>query len=144
MTDTITKDITFLFVGGIFSILLPVVIIIGKQGYKRQQKREELEQNNTVGNIEEWLNDSYEYKRTNFFQLLTEWSLQPLFIISITNLIDNSNFINVLLTFSLVLLIFLHELWMSKRHSDKGIYQFFMFSVWLLAYLTMIYKDCFS
>lgn len=132
------KEIAMLFVGGIFSILLPVIIIIGKQGHKRQQKREELEKNNTVGNIEQWLDDSFEYKKPNFLLLMTEWSLQPLFIICITNLINHSSFINVLMTFALVLLIFLHELWMAKRHSDKWYYQLLMFCVWSIAYLLMV------
>ena len=121
----------YLFVGGIFSIFLPVIIIIGKQGFKRQEKREELERENQVGDIEQWLNESFEYKRPHFLKLMTEWSLQPLFIISITILIDHSGFLEALVTFSLTLMIFLHELWMSKRHSEKWWYQLLMLIIWI-------------
>ncbi len=134
------KEIFFLFIGAIFSILLPVVLIIGKQGHKRQEKRAELEKNNTVGNIDQWLNDSYEYKQSNFFQLMTEWNLQPLFIVSITNLIENSNFLNVSVTFILILLIILHELWVSKRYSSSGYYQLLSVIIWISTYLILVNK----
>ncbi|MDH2208592.1 MULTISPECIES: hypothetical protein [unclassified Empedobacter] len=134
------KEIFFLFIGAIFSILLPVVLIIGKQGHKRQEKRAELEKNNTVGNIDQWLNDSYEYKQSNFFQLMTEWNLQPLFIVSITNLIENSNFLNVSVTFILILLIILHELWVSKRYSSNGYYQLLSVIIWISTYLILVNK----
>lgn len=124
----------YLFLGGFFSVFLPVVIIIGKQGSKRQDKREELERNNQVGDIEQWLNESFEYKRPHFLKLMTEWSLQPLFIISITNLINHSGFLEALVIFSLTLMIFLHELWMSKRHSGKWWYQILMLIIWLYVF----------
>lgn len=131
----------YLFLGGIFSILLPVIIIIGKQGFKRQEKREELERDNQVGDIEQWLNESFEYKRPHFLKLMTEWSLQPLFIISITNLIAHSGFLEALVTFSLTLMIFLHELWMSKRHSEKCWYQLLMLIVWISVFCVINFGD---
>lgn len=124
----------YLFIGGIFSIFLPVIIIIGKQGFKRGEKRKELEKNNQVGDIEQWLDESYEYKRPHFLKLMTEWSLQPLFIISITNLISHSGFLESLITFLLTLMIFLHELWMSERHSNKLWYQGLMLLIWFIVF----------
>ncbi|MBV8328004.1 hypothetical protein [Chryseobacterium sp.] len=132
------KEIFNLFIGGICSILLPVFIIIGKQGYKRQQKREELQKENNVGDIDSWLNDSYEYKQSNFRKLMTQWCLQPLFIICISILFSSSGLYIGLLTFVLVLLIFLHELWVANRYSENAIYQLFMLLVWIISYLIIV------
>lgn len=131
------SEIVLLFLGGVFSLLLPVIIIIGKQGFKRQSKREELERIENIGDIEQWLDDSFEFKKANFLQLMTEWSLQPLFIICITNLIDKTGWIQVTITFSLILLIILHELWVSKRYSTHILYQIFMLLLWVLAFILL-------
>ncbi|MEJ5144686.1 hypothetical protein [Sphingobacterium sp. MYb388] len=139
------QETLYLFIGGLFSIILPVIIIFGKQGYKRNEKRAELEKqaaagNDTIGDIDIWLDTSYEHKMPKFLQLLTEWSLQPLLIIFITTLFTSTGPLIAFFTFIVVSLVILHELWLGKEHSAKAWYQILMLALWIVAYLVISNK----
>lgn len=135
------QQIINLFISGIFAILLPVIIINGKRGLKRKLKREELRKTMSDEEVEKWLNGTPGYEQTHFLTLLTKWSLQPLFIISMTNLIDHSGLLPVMVTFFLTLMIILHELWMSTRHSTKWWYQILMLLIWIVVFLLIYFQD---
>ncbi|WP_313491914.1 MULTISPECIES: hypothetical protein [Sphingobacterium] len=141
--EWINKDASFLFIGGICSIALPVAIILGKRGYKRSEKRaalkklEEIGKPEIEGDIESWLNASYEYKIPNVFQLVIQWSLQPLLIIFVSALFTNTGPLLGFSTFIVVILVILHELWLGEEYSNKAAYQFLMLLLWIASYLVV-------
>ncbi len=134
-----------LFLGGIFSLILTVIIIFVKQEYKRHLRREELKGQakvapDAVGDIEAKLNDSYEYRKLDFFELLTVWGLQPLFIISFINLFYKPNTIEIILAFLLVVFTILHEFWSGVEFSKKIGYQITVLAFWMLLFVLISYR----
>lgn len=133
------------YLGGVFSLILPVVIIISKKEYKRQLERDRLKplkekDPESVGDIEAKLDDSFEYKKESFSKLFTEWGLQPLLIISFVNLLTDSGIIEVTLTFFLTLFIILHEFTWAIRFSSKKAYQTVIFLTWIVSFFAMSYR----
>ena len=134
-----------LFLGGIFSLILTVIIIIAKQEYKRHLERERLtaakqKDPEAVGDIEAKLNDSYEFRRFNFFELLTQWGLQPLFIISFINLFYSPSTIEIIIAFALTVFVILHEFWSGVQFSNKRPYQILIHVLWLGLFLLFSYR----
>ncbi len=147
MEEFYNHETFLLFLGGICSVLLAVVIIFGKQEYKRALKRDELKleakeknQSATAEDIEAKLNDSYEFRRIDFFEKLTQWGLQPLFIISFINLFSKPNVYELLLTFVLMLFTISHELWSSIQFSKKKAYQILLLSSWVVLFMLISYR----
>ncbi len=146
MENYINYNVFLLFLGGIFSLILSVIVIIAKQEYKRTIERERLkavQQQNpeAVGDIESKLNDSFEFRKFNFRNLLTIWGLQPLFIICFVNLFSVQGTIEVIIAFALTILIILHEFWISNQYSKNGWYQFFILLLWIGLFFTIGYRD---
>ena len=135
-----------LFLGGLFSLVLTVVVIIAKQEYKRSIERERLkiiQQQNpeAVGDIEAKLNDSFEFRKFNLFELFTVWGLQPLFIICFVNLFTAQGAIEVVIAFSLTIFIILHEFWTANQYSKNALYQFWILILWIGLFFTISYRD---
>ena len=145
MENIYNTEVAYLFLGGFFSLVLSVVIIYVKQEHKREIKRADLAEikkrdPESVGDIEEYLNDSYDYKKTNFFELLTIFGLQPLFIICLANLISFQVLLGVTgvtIVFVLLIFIFLHEFSWSVKYSSKNIYKFSMLVSWILLFIIL-------
>lgn len=135
------KDVFYLFLGGLFSIALPVAINFSRRGSKRSDKRKELNKLKELGqfdsDIESWLNSSFEYKIPNGFQLFTEWGLQPLLIIVISALFSNGGPLLSIWLFFVILLLILHEWWLNEEFSNKYLYQLFMLLFWIASYLVI-------
>lgn len=146
MENLLNNDVLLLFLGGLFSLVLSVIIIIAKQEHKRSIERERLKvvQQQTpeeVGDIEAKLNDSFEFRKFNFGELLTVWGLQPLFIICFVNLFTAQGAIEVVIAFLLTIFIILHEFWTSNQYSKNGWYQFFILILWVGLFFTISYRD---
>lgn len=146
MENLLNYDVLLLFLGGLFSLVLSVIIIIAKQEHKRSIERERLKvvQQQTpeaVGDIEAKLNDSFEFRKFDFWELLTVWGLQPLFIICFVNLFTAQGAIEVVIAFSLTIFIILHEFWTGNQYSKNGWYQFFILILWVGLFFTISYRD---
>jgi hypothetical protein len=146
MENLINNDVFLLFLGGLFSLVLSVIIIIAKQGHKRSIEREKLkvvQQQNpeAVGDIEAKLNDSFEFRKFDIWELLTVWGLQPLFIICFVNLFSAQGTVEVIIAFALTIFIILHEFWMGNQYSKYGSYQFFILVLWVGLFFTFSYRD---
>ncbi|MGZ4041648.1 MAG: hypothetical protein ACXVNM_01180 [Bacteroidia bacterium] len=145
MENYYNHETFLLFLGGVFSLILTVIIIFAKQEYKRGIKRAELEtqkkiQPEAVGDIETKLNDSYEYRKINFLELLALWGLQPLFIISFINLFYQPSTLEIILAFSLVVFTILHEFWSGIKYSSNGFYQTILVFFWIGLFLLISYR----
>ena len=131
-----------LFIGGLFSLFLTVIIIYSRQESKRQIERERLEvekkRNPEIGDVEQKLNDTFGYAKLSFVQELTKYGLQPLVIISFVNLFSNSNkvvlIINGVITFILVMYIIMHEFWAASKNSKEKWYQWIMLISWIFLF----------
>ena len=146
MEKLINYDVFLLFLGGLFSLVLSVIIIISKQEYKRSIERERLKavlkQNpEAVGDIEAKLNDSFEFRKFDFGELLTVWGLQPLFIVCFVNLFSAQGTVEVLIAFALTIFIILHEFWTGNQYSKNRWYQFFILVLWVGLFFTISYRD---
>lgn len=146
MENLINYDVFLLFLGGLFSLVLSVIIIIAKQEHKRSIERERLkvvQQQNpeAVGDIEAKLNDSFEFRKVAFVELMTVWGLQPLFIICFVNLFSAQGTIEVIIAFALTIFIILHEFWTGNQYSKSGWYQFFILVLWIGLFFTISYRD---
>jgi len=146
MENLFNNDIFLLFLGGLFSLVLSVIIIIAKQEHKRSIEREKLkviQQQNpeAVGDIEAKLNDSFEFRKFDFLELLTVWGLQPLFIICFVNLFSAQGTIEVIIAFALTIFIILHEFWTGNQYSKNGWYQLFILVLWVVLFFTFNYRD---
>jgi hypothetical protein len=146
MENLINNDVFLLFLGGLFSLVLSVIIIIAKQEHKRSIERERLkvvQQQNpeAVGDIEAKLNDSFEFRKFDFWELLTVWGLQPLFIICFVNLFSAQGTIEVIIAFALTIFIILHEFWTGNQYSKNRWYQFFILVLWVGLFFTFSYRD---
>ena len=135
-----------MFLGGLFSLILSVIIIIAKQEHKRSIERERLQivqqqTPETVGDIEAKLNDSFEFRKFNFWELVTVWGLQPLFIICFINLFTAQGAIEVVIVFSLTIFIILHEFWTGNHYSKNRWYQFFILILWVGLFFTISFRD---
>ena len=144
--EAIYNHETFLlFLGGIFTLLLPVGIIFATREMKRNNERERLkviqdQEPEAVGDIEAKLKDSYEFRRLNLLHLITEYALQPLFIISFINLFYSPSTFEIIIVFILVLFIIQHELWSAKLYSGNIYYQLLMFVLWIGLFFIISYK----
>lgn len=146
MENLINYDVFLLFLGGLFSLVLSVIIIIAKQEHKRSIERERLkvvQQQNpeAVGDIEAKLNDSFEFRKFDFCELSTVWGLQPLFIICFVNLFSAQGTIEVIIAFALTIFIILHEFWTGNQYSKNGWYMFFILVLWVGLFFTISYRD---
>jgi len=146
MENLYNLETLLLFLGGIFTFLLPVVIIYSKREGKRDDERKRLEELKrrepaAVGDIEQKLNDSFEFKKLSFIQLLAVYALQPLFIISFINLFNKPLIIDVVVAFGLILFIIMHEFWASSRFSSKRWYQFVILGCWLVLFVFISLKN---
>lgn len=146
MEKFLNYDVFLLFMGGIFSLILSIIIILSKQEHKRDIEREKLkviQQQNpeSVGDIEAKLNDSFEFRKLDFWQLLTVWSLQPLFIVCFVNLFTDQGVIEVIIAFALTLFIIVHEFWTGNQYSSNRYYQSFILILWIGLFFTISYRD---
>lgn len=145
MQQFYNHKIFLLFIGGIISLALTITIICVKQLYKRELERKRLEDEKKirpeeVGDIEAKLNDSPNFKKPNIFEEVVNWSIQPLLIISFLRLFDQSSEGQILATFFLVILTFIHEFYSGEKYSKKGPYQLFIFSLWLFLFFFFSHK----
>jgi hypothetical protein len=146
MENFINYTVFLLFLGGLFSLVLSVIIIIAKQEHRRSIERGRLEavkqkDPELVGDIEAKLNDSFEFRKFDFGELLTIWSLQPLLIICFVNLFSAQGTVEVIITFALTIFIILHEFWTSNQFSKSRWYQFLIFILWIILFFTISYRD---
>jgi len=135
MCPIYNHDTFLLFLGGFFSLILPVFIAIAKRQYARRLEKDRLEKQKkidpeSVGNIEAKLDD-FGYKKIDFFAKMTEWGLQPLFIICFVNLFNSQGVIEVTIVFALILFMLLHEFWTGNEYSEKIGYQLLMLGCWI-------------
>ena len=136
------EDIVFLFFGGIFSILLPSVIVYSKRELLRINKKKELQEENpeVYGDLDAFLDDSVHYKRINFLDHIIEQAIQPLFIICLFEVFKQNETEEVLLLVCLVIVMFLHELFAAEIYAGKRIYRIFIVILWIVAFTTYSYE----
>jgi hypothetical protein len=130
-----TRTVIIFATGGLFPWILAVVILyiqknnIRKEksnGYKVQQKYEP----GVVGDIEAKLeNDGF--GKPNIVELLARNGLQPLFILSLAEIVNDASYIYVGVVFVLLLLILLHEFYWSEKYSKEPLYLIGLLVLWL-------------
>lgn len=145
MRDFYNNTVFLLYLGGIFSLLLTVAIIFVKQIQKREIERKRLEQvkqyrPEEVGDIDAKLNDSFDFRFPSFLQEITVWGIQPLFIISFVNLFSIAGEIELIITFSLVILTLFHEFYLSEKFSYNGWYQSLIILIWLVSFFIISFR----
>ncbi len=135
MENLIDLKTLLLFIGGLFSLILTVGIYYSKQQYKRELERKRLkdvqQSNPKIGDIEEKLNDFYDFRKLSFLQELINYGIQPLVIISFVNLFDTPSVVDVVATFSLTIFAIMHELWARASYSKKIPYQILLLVCWI-------------
>jgi hypothetical protein len=147
MEKLFNLDTLLLFLGGLFSLFLTVVIIYSRQEFKRGQEKGRLEKEKkdnpeSVGDIEQKLNDSYKFRKISFLEELTIYGLQPLFIISFVNLFNRPIMImDVVITFVLIVFIIMHEFWAASRNSTKKWYQILIICSWITLFIFISIKS---
>ncbi|KAF2340800.1 hypothetical protein [Flavobacterium tistrianum] len=137
------EEILFLFLGGIFSVILPSIITFSKRELLRINKKKELlaENSERYGDIDAYLDDTIQYKRINLFNYLIEQAIQPLFIVCLFNLFTYYGKIEIFLVIVLIIVMILHELFAAEVYSGKKIYRFFIIALWLISYLVFSFKS---
>lgn len=134
------------FLGGICTFFLPVIIKISYREVERKIERKKLTvlkqtQPEIVGDVEEKLNNSSGFERINFFESITFYALQPLFIISFINLFDLPSPFEIMMVFILLLFIIVHEFWSGELFSKRRFYQFIIIAFWLTLYLMICHRE---
>ena len=137
MNQYYNHDVFLLFLGGLFSLILTVAIVYIKQASKRGFERKRLEAEKrikpeAIGDIEANLDDSVDFQLPNICEETAKWCIQPLFIVSFASLFSQSSEIILIAFFLLIILTFLHELYLSDRYANKLTYQLCLAAVWLL------------
>lgn len=145
MAEYYNHDIFLLFLGGIFSLILTVTVIFIKQGTRRESERKRLVEERrirpeAVGDIEAKLDDSIEFRSPDVLEEITKWGIQPLFIVSFASLFSQMSESILVAFFSLIILTFLHEFYLSDKYAKKTIYQLFLLFVWLIFFVLISHK----
>jgi hypothetical protein len=137
----LNSHIILFFLGGLFSLILTVIILYAKQEYKRNLERDRLKRllPEEVGDIESVLNDSFEFGKLNFFSELTKYGVQPLFILSFINLFTNSNSYSIICTFLLTIITIAHEFYLASKYSDSSYYRIFIACLWIILYIIILF-----
>jgi hypothetical protein len=94
-----------LFLSGICSFVLPALIFYAIRQNRRDAEITRLEEikktdPDSVGDINAKLEDTYEFKQINLWELFTNYALQPLFIISFINLFNQPNPVEIISVFN--------------------------------------------
>lgn len=144
MDKFFNQSVFFLFLGGIFSLILTAVVLFIKQAQKREYGRKLLQErsanNPEVGDIETKLDESVEFQKPNVPELLTSWGLQPLYIITFASLLNQTSHLEIIGLFFLTIIMFLHEFVWVSRFSKKLIYQLIILLLWILFYVVITIK----
>lgn len=145
MAMIFNKSIFLLFLGGLFSLILSVVIIWLKQQHKRDVERVRLEtikekNPEEVGDVNAKLDDSYEFRKFYIPELFAIWGLQPLFITCYVNLFTSYGILETCITFILFILILIHEFSTSLKYSKNLKYQIFILALWIISFFTISYR----
>ncbi|MFC0516773.1 hypothetical protein ACFFGT_21380 [Mucilaginibacter angelicae] len=128
-----------LYLGGLMSLLFAVTIVWVKQALKRSFERtrlKDLAMNNPeeVGDIEAKLNDSYDFRKINFFEELVIWGVQPLFIIAFINLFTISGELEIIIAFLFVIFTLCHEFDFADRFSKSIFYAIVIIALWIVTF----------
>ncbi|MES2006314.1 MAG: hypothetical protein V4450_17480 [Bacteroidota bacterium] len=145
MEQVFNTHIWFLFIGGLFSLLLTIVILIARQEHKRYIERGRLEEARRanpegVGDIEAKLDDTPSFRSIDIPAETTKWGIQPLLIISFISLFDQSSTLEIICAFCLVLVTILHEFYLADRFASNMRYQIFIGILWLFFFCMLSYK----
>ncbi len=129
-----------LYAGGLFSLLLAIAIVFVKQIQKRSIEKKRLEQEALdrpveVGDIDQKLDDSFEYKVPDIMEQLVIWGIQPLAIICFINLFTVHGDIDIVVAFIFIIYIFFHEFYLGENFAKKRAYQWFIIGLWLVTFL---------
>lgn len=138
------NEIFVLFLGGIFSVLLPSVLTVSKRELLRLNKKKELmaaENPERYGDLDAYLDETTQYKRINFLNYLVEQAIQPLFIVCLFNLFTYNGKAEIFLIVVLIIIMILHELFAAEIYSGKKIYRMFIVCLWIISYLIFSYKS---
>ncbi|WP_333624301.1 hypothetical protein [Sphingobacterium siyangense] len=130
------NTLNYAYIGGVISILLTVLIVFSKHYYKRQLIRNQNKDNPNIGDIEVWLDEQVDSKRLNFFAVMAEWSLQPLFIICLTN-IPAGRLLSTIIICGIVLMMIAHEFILSDLYANKLWYQISLLAIWTIYYFLL-------
>jgi hypothetical protein len=136
MFESFNHEVLLIFLGGLLTLFLTVILVFGKQAFKRELERGRLKANyksdpDASNKIEAKLDDSYEFRKLNFIELLAEHGLQPLCIISFISFFYPSRTLETFFAVAVVFFTILHELWSGKRYSGSFWYQLLLGVCWL-------------
>lgn len=138
------QNILFLFLGGIFSLILTVAVLFIRQDQKRAYGRkllgEKAANNPEYGDIETKLNESVEFQKPVVSELAAAWGLQPLYIIAFASLLTQTSQIEIIGLFILTVIFILHEFVWVSRYAKNITYQVFILVLWVMFYFLIAYK----
>lgn len=134
--NLVELEILYIYLAGLATIFFRVIIIFTKQEYKRSIERERLknlpnDEHNPVGDVESKINDSYEFKKVNFWNEFALLSIQPLFLLVFLNLYTTSNWLSISAAFGLLSFMIVHEFYGAITYSDSKWYKFIICLVWI-------------
>jgi|GEM_PF-1105304 len=129
-----------LYAGGLFSLMLAIAIVFVKQIQKRSIEKKRLEQEaldrpEEVGDIDQKLNDSFEYKFPDIMEQLVIWGIQPLAIICFINLFTVHGDVDIIIAFLFIIYIFFHEFYLGENFAKRNFYQWIVIALWLVTFL---------
>ncbi|MGG7469662.1 hypothetical protein ACVVIH_04005 [Chryseobacterium arthrosphaerae] len=139
-------NILLQFIGALFSIILTVTIIYIKRENDRKNRENfyngQIGQDNILGDIKIKVDE--ELPKEDYLKLMVMWGVQPLLLVVLISLIDNSTDFKIFLCFGLIIFTFLHEFTFAASNSDKRGYQVLMLSVWLLSFILLSFEKNYS
>lgn len=136
MDQLFNYNILLQFIGALFSIILTVTVIYIKRENERKNRENfyngQNGQDYVFGDIKIKVDE--DLPKENYLKLMTMWGIQPLLLVVLISLIDNSTDFKIFLCFGLIIFTLLHEFTFAANNSDKIKYQIFMLAVWLISF----------
>ena len=146
MDNLLELKSVWIIIGGLASLFLTVVIKYSLRLKKYDQELKSINRNMQVaprlrqhyGNVEEWLNNSDEFRKYKFSSELFRHSMQPLIILSILSLVDEFSKISILYLVAVMIFSFIHEIIWAEKLKNNGGYRFVIILFWFLFFIMML------
>jgi len=139
----------YFILGGVFSWVLISVIRFIKQNLKhnfeKQSIQKRINEDNSLseryGDIESYLNDSFEYRKSNFINELSLNGLRPLIVLGFAFLFNGSNPITTILLFIILIFFCIHEFLYAEKLKSNNCYRAAIVAIWVIFSCNIFYNN---
>ena len=139
----------YFILGGVFSWVLISVIRFIKQNLKhnfeKQSIQKRINEDNSLaeryGDIESFLNDSFEYRKSNFINELSLNGLRPLIVLGFAFLFNGSNPITTILLFIILIFFCIHEFLYAEKLKSNNCYRAAIVAIWIIFSCNILFNN---